>query len=175
MVEGLFYTWQLRICNSICNFIANSLHRILALYSHVCNVYVCHRHERGRKRSHWRRGNHATSPTSIMKNSHSILCIFLFVFAFVWNLWRTWHVSMTKGVANQSWSKTYNVRELSIVLHCVFSTTISRLICTFAQGFVFCSLHNSKHTWPSGHINVKLNPTGGAGWSSVKSSIWSLS
>ena len=88
---------------------------------------------------------------------------------------QTWHVSMTKGVANQSWSKTYNVRELSIVLHCVFSTTISRLICTIAQGFVFCSLHISKHTWPSGHINVKLNPTGGAGWSSVKSSIWSLS
>ena len=57
--------------------IANSFHRILTIYSHVCmSSQTWHPYDRGwKKRSHWRRRNLATSPTSIMTNSHSLLFV----------------------------------------------------------------------------------------------------
>ena len=70
-------------CSTVSKFqfsfkLQNLLHRFLALYmsvrGSVTNVTSL---GRGRKRLHRRRRNHATSPTSIMTNSHSLLCLVL--------------------------------------------------------------------------------------------------
>ena len=55
-----------------------SFNSILALYSHIYKYIHIYKVKGGRKRSHWRRRNRATSPISIMTTLHILLCLLQF-------------------------------------------------------------------------------------------------
>ena len=67
-----------------------------------------------------------------------------------------WHVVKTKGVANQSWSKTFNSIRSTVTIDNI-SIVLELLLL---------------NTCPSGQMNVKLKPTFGAGCKSKRYQIW---
>ena len=84
---------------------------------------------------------------------------------------RTWQVIIMKGVANQSWLKTYwtkKIWEWNQWKHYKNFNKVNKEN-TICFGYFEGIQPNSQmlfiyvHTWPSWHMNVTLNPTGGAG------------
>ena len=83
----------------------------------------------------------------------------------------TWQVIIMKGVANQSWLKTYWTKkrwEWNQWKHYYKNFNKVNIENSICFGYFDGIQPFYIHTWPSWHMNVTLNPTGGAG---VKSAV----